>query len=902
MKKEISENINEPVVYLAKEKKSNKISPIWILPLIILGILAFIAYDTYSKKGTNIVVYFKSAEGLKENVTTLEYKGLALGKVTKISMHDDLKNVAVNILVNSDVAKYVANEGSKFWIKKPTVSLTKISGLSTLISGYKIELSPNFKIENAKPQWYFTGLDSAPDDEFEENGYYISLLLNDKDNVDVGTPIFYNKYQIGEIVSKEFKNEQLYASAYIYDKYNYLVNKSSKFIMNEALKVNYGASGLNIEVSSLYSALVGGITVVTSIKDDSKIEKNEIYTLFSSKDDLRKKVHFTIDFNEGKIDENTSILYKGIEIGKVSNVKIQDDILATKAYVYEEYKYLLTKNSRFIIEEPTISFDGIKNLGNIIKGNYLSLDYQEGEFSNKFLGISKKDLKKSLNAIKVDLISDNLNSINERSKIYYKNIEIGRVESYRLSDDYKNVRISILIDDKYKDLINNSSKFYDMSSKLLEIKNFDININYSGVEKTLNGGIALVSNLDNTKLTKKEFELFDSYKEIQKEKRDKSNGFIVYSQFDNSFVLKEDMAIVYKNQEIGFVKKINFDDKNSKVELFVYEDFKKFITFHNEHKAWASLIAHPNGHPYDSSLLVTEIAEPTELGGMPTETHKLIRWISKEDKNFYYKNRVNAGIEIISPNLLHETIKTFVPRNPNVPDKVDLDLDVLKKNINSGKIYIYDTPEYIKDMGTPDRYYETEKDIIRGRVRSRNLKNKQKAIFLDRDGTINKYVGFITKPEQFELLSGVTEAIKSINRSGYLAIVITNQPVIARGICTFKDLQVIHNKMETELGKAGAFVDGIYICPHHTDKGFVGERPDYKFDCSCRKPKPGLFFQAAKDFNIDLSESYMIGDSLSDQEAGINAKCKKAVRIECNKVNGLLESLKSILDKSYDIN
>ena len=147
-----------------------------------------------------------------------------------------------------------------------------------------------------------------------------------------------------------------------------------------------------------------------------------------------------------------------------------------------------------------------------------------------------------------------------------------------MSDDYKNVRISILIDDKYKDLINNSSKFYDMSSKLLEIKNFDMNINYSGVEKTLNGGIALVSNLDNTKLTKKEFELFASYKDIQKEKRDKSNGFIVYSQFDNSFILKEDMAIVYKNQEIGFVKKINFDDKNSKVELFVYEDFKKFIT------------------------------------------------------------------------------------------------------------------------------------------------------------------------------------------------------------------------------------------------------------------------------------------------------------------------------------
>ena len=130
---------------------------------------------------------FQKCWRFKENVTTLEYKGLVLGKVTKISMHDDLKNVAVNILVNSDVAEYVANEGSKFWIKNQLYLWQKFQDLVHLISGYKIELSPNFKIENAKPQWYFTGLDSAPDDEFEENGYYISLLMNDKDNVDVGT-------------------------------------------------------------------------------------------------------------------------------------------------------------------------------------------------------------------------------------------------------------------------------------------------------------------------------------------------------------------------------------------------------------------------------------------------------------------------------------------------------------------------------------------------------------------------------------------------------------------------------------------------------------------------------------------------------------------------------------------
>lgn len=303
-------------------------------------------------------------------------------------------------------------------------------------------------------------------------------------------------------------------------------------------------------------------------------------------------------------------------------------------------------------------------------------------------------------------------------------------------------------------------------------------------------------------------------------------------------------------------------------------DFNRFIEFHKKNNAWASLMAHPNGHPYDSSLLVTEILPPQVAGGNPVDSHRVIQWMNKEDERIYYKNRVNAGIEIISPELLKETKKNLVPRHPETPDKIDLDRDVLKPNIKSGCIYAYDTPEYIKDMGTPDRFYEVEEDIKSGKVKSRNLRNKQKAVFLDRDGTINKYVGFLTKPEQFELIPGVAEAIKKINKSGYLAIVVTNQPVIARGDCTWDELQEIHNKMETELGKEGAFVDAIYICPHHKDKGFEGERLEYKLDCECRKPKPGLLLQAAKDFNIDLSRSIIIGDSENDVQAGNIAGCR----------------------------
>lgn len=311
-------------------------------------------------------------------------------------------------------------------------------------------------------------------------------------------------------------------------------------------------------------------------------------------------------------------------------------------------------------------------------------------------------------------------------------------------------------------------------------------------------------------------------------------------------------------------------------------DFNRFINFHKDHEALASLTVHPNNHPFDSSLIVTEIL-PASNGSMPIHTNRVVKWMNKEDERLYYRNVVNAGIEMISPRLLEEARAKL----PSL-DKVDLDRDVLKPAIESGKIYAYETSEYIKDMGTPERLVEVENDLLSGKIAAHNLSVKQKAVFLDRDGTINKTSGFLTDINDFELIEGAAEAIKQINKSGYLTVVVTNQPVIARGDCSFEQLQEIHNKMETLLGKEGAFIDGLFLCPHHTDKGFEGERIEYKLDCECRKPKAGLFVQAQKALNIDLSQSYMVGDSAIDIKAAENAGCKKAFLIETNGENALL--------------
>lgn len=283
-------------------------------------------------------------------------------------------------------------------------------------------------------------------------------------------------------------------------------------------------------------------------------------------------------------------------------------------------------------------------------------------------------------------------------------------------------------------------------------------------------------------------------------------------------------------------------------------DFNRFVQYHKTHDAVATLFTHPNSHPYDSGVIIAD-------------EHMAVRkWLAKEDERpEYFKNRVNAGLHVLNKRILEQTVEG---------GEIDLDRQLLKPLAGTGQMYCYDSPEYVKDMGTPERYYAVCKDFANGIVKARNLKNRQKAIFLDRDGTINEYVGFLTDIKEFRLLDGVAEAIRKINASGYLAIVVTNQPIIARGEVSFTELQEIHNKMETLLGAEGAYIDAIYFCPHHPDKGFEGERVEYKISCDCRKPKPGMLLKAAEDFNIDLSRSWMVGDGKNDVEAGKNAGCK----------------------------
>ncbi len=276
------------------------------------------------------------------------------------------------------------------------------------------------------------------------------------------------------------------------------------------------------------------------------------------------------------------------------------------------------------------------------------------------------------------------------------------------------------------------------------------------------------------------------------------------------------------------------------------------LSFHKKTGALITLMAHPNDHPFDSSLL------SADENGLVKEI------IPKDNKPFSYSNLCNAGIQIVS-HTIFEKSSDF--------KKVDFDREIVKPLVSKGVVFAYRTSEYVKDMGTPERFLMVERDIKSGLVKAKCRRNKQRAVFVDRDGTLNIHKGFITKPEDIELIEGTESAVSELNKMGFLVIVITNQPIIARGDCTEGELFEIHKRLETLLGQGGAFLDAIYYCPHHPDSGFRNERKELKIKCDCRKPAPGLILKARDDFNIDLSKSFMVGDSLRDVESGQNAGC-----------------------------
>ena len=288
-------------------------------------------------------------------------------------------------------------------------------------------------------------------------------------------------------------------------------------------------------------------------------------------------------------------------------------------------------------------------------------------------------------------------------------------------------------------------------------------------------------------------------------------------------------------------------------DTMVNVDLARLARAHFHGGADATLLLHPNNHPLDSDLVETDDA------GWVNAFHNRPHPPGRD-----FQNLVNAGLYIVK--------KSALAPWAGQPGKMDFGKDLFPALLRrGGRLLGYNSPEYIKDIGTPGRYDQVCAELAAGVVQSSSLATPQRAVFLDRDGTLIVDKGCLGTADGLELLPGVPEAVRELNHAGWRAVVVTNQPVIAKGWCSEAGLQAIHNRLEMQLGAEHAFLDRIYYCPHHPEAGFPGERPELKIRCDCRKPGIGMVRQAAADLNIDLAQSWLVGDTTIDIQAAKNA-------------------------------
>ncbi len=291
---------------------------------------------------------------------------------------------------------------------------------------------------------------------------------------------------------------------------------------------------------------------------------------------------------------------------------------------------------------------------------------------------------------------------------------------------------------------------------------------------------------------------------------------------------------------------------------FIDFDIGKLVETHEaDPSTVATILARPSTHPWDSDLI------QAEKNGTVTE----FVFNKRKDPARKYKNLGNAGIYVLSKKVL-DTIPQGVT--------ADFAKEIFPKLLSAGekvRIHLLESGGYVKDVGTPERFGQVENylrhraDIAKARVERKQIKT----VFLDRDGVLNREVDLLHRPDQLELLPGVPEAIKLLNDRGIRTVVVTNQPVIARGLCEPAALELIHSRLKRSIETAGGRIDAIYHCPHHPETQHGDGVVELRKGCECRKPAAGMLLKAKDDLRLDLGACVMIGDSSTDIEAGKNA-------------------------------
>jgi paraquat-inducible protein B len=573
---EIREEQNLPLEQLIL-KKHKGISPIWILPFVALVIGSWFVFKTYTQEEIAIEIEFETGEGIFLDKTEVVYKGIPVGIVTNMIPKEDLTGVIVTAEIQRTAAKFL-NTDTDFWLVKPRISLSGVSGIDTLFSGNYIGMQPGL---DGKPTKDFIALIDLPPISQLSPGLHLTLNSDELGSISEGSEVLYRKMPVGTVQSYALNKDETGVDIriYIQEDFQHLVKKESRFWNASGITVKGNLSGVKLRTESLSSVISGGIAFTNpDDKDIHLAESGDTFQLYDDYDlaevGIEGIIHF--DSGEGLSEDITKIVYEGQQVGMVRKIELEDDLSGIKAQVVfnPNIEHMLKKGTKFWKVGAKFSLQGVSGLETLIFGNYITFRPGKGEPQTEFY--AQKDtppINSSVPGLHLTLTSPVLGSLSEGSKIFYRKIPIGQVKSYEFSKGNGEVLIHVFIEPEAERFINANTKFYNASGVTVEasLPKKGITVRTESLASIISGGIAISTDVrsDSPKAKDRDqFKLFDGYDSANEK------GKLITIEFPSAKGLSEGADVRYQGIKIGEIKSVKWFDnlKKVKVEALIYPE------------------------------------------------------------------------------------------------------------------------------------------------------------------------------------------------------------------------------------------------------------------------------------------------------------------------------------------
>ncbi|MFD1217366.1 PqiB family protein [Microbulbifer celer] len=560
-------------------RRSRGLSLVWLLPLIAALIAAWLLYRDFTQGDIHATILFSTGDGLVKGKTAVKYNGVEIGAVEDFQLKPDAVELGGADGVLAEVsfnrsASYLLTEGSKFWLVKPEVSLTGVRGLETLVSGNYIAVEPG----SGEHKKHFIAVPEPPT-HVRGDGLRVTLESPRLASVSRGSPVYYRQLEVGQVVNYRLAEDasKVEIDLFIQDEHAHLVHRGSRFWNTSGISIQGSISGVKVELESLASLIAGGVSFYTpKAQAHSPLAKDGAeFKLYESFAEADAGIPITLHFDRGVnlTPGSTQVIYQGIQVGEVSKVKANSNIDGMEVEVLMDpiTDDLLSENTRFWLAPPTLDFTS--GVNDLLKGNRIEVDLRSGKRSVRSFSAESRAPPKDprVPGLHLRLTAKTSGSLQRGASVYFRHLEVGRVQGLELKPDGSGVEVYVVIQPAYAHLVSSSTRFWNVSGVRASASLRGIEVEADSLLSILRGGIAfdegpyMVKN--STRASNGDsFPLYNSRDEALEE------GINIYINLSGDEGLKVGSALRYRGLQVGEIDRMwlnrNLDGVRARARLY----------------------------------------------------------------------------------------------------------------------------------------------------------------------------------------------------------------------------------------------------------------------------------------------------------------------------------------------